>query len=105
MMQQSAEREIRALIEAWADAARRHDLQGILAHHLHDIVMFDLPPPLQAKGIEDYRKSWELFFRYHKPSQAFDIEEMAITAGRMSPSPRRSCAAARARSPAASCSA
>jgi len=81
MTQQSAEREIRALIEAWADAARRHDLQGILAHHLHDIVMFDLPPPLQAKGIEDYRKSWELFFRYHKPSQAFDIEEIAIAAG------------------------
>jgi ketosteroid isomerase-like protein len=27
------------------------------------------------------RKTWDLFFRYHKPSQAFDIEELAITAG------------------------
>jgi uncharacterized protein (TIGR02246 family) len=83
MMQQAetAERQIRALIEAWADAARRHDMPGILAHHADDIVMFDLPPPLQAKGLEAYRKTWDLFFKSHKPSQAFDIEELTIAAG------------------------
>jgi uncharacterized protein (TIGR02246 family) len=83
MMQQgeTAENQIRALIEAWADAVRRHDLSGILAHHEQDIVMFDVPPPLQSRGIEAYRKTWDLFFRYHQPSQAFDIEELAITAG------------------------
>jgi ketosteroid isomerase-like protein len=83
MMQQggTAESQIKAVIEAWADAVRRHDLSGILAHHEQDIVMFDVPPPLQSRGIEEYRKTWDLFFRYHKPSQAFDIEELAITAG------------------------
>ncbi|HTF77338.1 MAG TPA: nuclear transport factor 2 family protein, partial [Bradyrhizobium sp.] len=68
-------------IGAWADAVRRHDLSGILAHHEQDIVMFDVPPPLQSRGMDDYKKTWDLFFRYHKPSQAFDIEELAITAG------------------------
>jgi ketosteroid isomerase-like protein len=77
----TAETHIRAMIEAWADAVRRHDLSGILAHHEEDIVMFDLPPPLQSRGIDEYRKTWDLFFRYHQPSQAFDIEELAITAG------------------------
>jgi ketosteroid isomerase-like protein len=43
--------------------------------------MFDVPPPLQSKGMDEYRKTWDLFFPYHKPSQAFDIEEFAITAG------------------------
>jgi ketosteroid isomerase-like protein len=83
MMRQSetAERPIRALIEAWADAVRRHDVPGILAHHAQDIVMFDLPPPLKSKGMEEYKKTWDLFFAYHKPSQAFDIEELTITAG------------------------
>jgi ketosteroid isomerase-like protein len=76
----TAERQIRALIETWADAVRRHDIPGILAHHEHDIVMFDLPPPLQSKGMEEYRKTWDLFFKYHKPSQAFDIEELTISA-------------------------
>lgn len=43
--------------------------------------MFDLPPPLQSRGMDEYRQTWDLFFRYHKPSQAFDIEELTITAG------------------------
>jgi uncharacterized protein (TIGR02246 family) len=83
MMRQSGtgESQIKAIIEAWADAVRRHDLSGILAHHEQDIVMFDVPPPLQSRGIDEYEKTWDLFFRYHKPSQAFDIEELAITAG------------------------
>jgi uncharacterized protein (TIGR02246 family) len=82
-MEQSgnAENRIRAVIEAWADAVRRHDLPGILAHHEPDIVMFDVPPPLQSRGLDEYRKTWDLFFRYHQPAQAFDIEELAITAG------------------------
>jgi len=77
----TAESQIRALIEAWADAVRRHDYPGVLAHHEQDIVMFDVPPPLRSRGMEEYRKTWDLFFRYHEPSQAFDIEELAITAG------------------------
>ena len=72
---------IKALLEAWADAVRRHDLPAILAHHDPDILMFDLPPPLQCKGIEPYKETWDLFFRYHKPGAAFDIEELSVTAG------------------------
>src|SRR5262249_32800215 len=72
---------IKALLEAWADAVRRHDLPAILAHHDPDILMFDLPPPVQCKGIEPYKETWDLFFRYHKPGAAFDIEELTVTAG------------------------
>jgi uncharacterized protein (TIGR02246 family) len=75
------ENRIRALLETWADAVRRHDIPAILAHHEPDIVMFDLPPPLQCKGIEAYEKTWELMFRCHKPGAAFDIEEFAVTSG------------------------
>jgi uncharacterized protein (TIGR02246 family) len=77
----TAERQIKAIVEAWAEAVRRHDLSGILAYHDKDIVMFDVPPPLQSRGLDEYQKTWDLFFRYHEPSQAFDIEELAITAG------------------------
>ena len=75
------EHRIKTLLEAWAEAVRQHDVPAILAHHEPDMVMFDLPPPLQCKGIQAYEQTWDLFFRYHKPSQAFDIEELAITAG------------------------
>jgi ketosteroid isomerase-like protein len=43
--------------------------------------MFDVPPPFQSRGLDAYKKTWDLFFQYHEPSQAFDIEELAITAG------------------------
>ncbi|SDE97893.1 Ketosteroid isomerase homolog [Bradyrhizobium brasilense] len=78
---QTAETEIRTLIDAWTDAVRRQDYPGIFAHHDPDIVMFDVPPPLQSRGLDEYRKTWDLFFRYHRPSYAFDIEEITITAG------------------------
>jgi ketosteroid isomerase-like protein len=73
---------IKALLDAWADAVRRHDVPAILAHHSADMVMFDVPPPLQSKGIAAYEATWDLMFRYHKPGAAFDIEELAVTAGR-----------------------
>jgi uncharacterized protein (TIGR02246 family) len=77
----TAESEIKALIEAWADAVQRHDLPAILAHHDEEIVMFDVPPPLQSRGLAEYRKTWDLFFAYHKPRQAFDVAELQICVG------------------------
>jgi ketosteroid isomerase-like protein len=41
---------IKALLENWADAVRRHDLPTILAHHEQDMLMFDLPPPAAMQG-------------------------------------------------------
>lgn len=77
----TAETEIKALIGAWADAVRRHDLPAILAHHDDDIIMFDVPPPLRSHGLAEYKKTWDLFFAYHQTGQAFDVEELQICAG------------------------
>ena len=43
--------------------------------------MFDVPLPFQSRGLDEYKKTWDLFFGCHEPSQAFDIEDLAITAG------------------------
>jgi ketosteroid isomerase-like protein len=80
------ETKIRSLLETWADAVRRHDLPTILAHHDPNIVMFDLPPPLQCKGIDAYAKTWDLLFKYHKPGAAFDIDELTVRPATTSPS-------------------
>ncbi|KJC50981.1 hypothetical protein UP09_02665 [Bradyrhizobium sp. LTSP885] len=77
----AAESQIRTLIEAWADAVRRQDLSAILAHHDPDIVMFDVPPPFQSRGLDEYKATWDLYFGCNKPSDAFDIDDIAITAG------------------------
>ena len=43
--------------------------------------MFDVPPPLQSKGIDAYKKTWDLFFSWPRDFGVFDIDEMTITAG------------------------
>lgn len=72
---------IRNLLEDWASAVRKKDLVGILHNHSPSILMFDVPPPLQSKGIEAYTKTWDLFFSWAHDPVVFDIREMDITAG------------------------
>lgn len=43
---------IRALIERWAEAVRREELNAIRADHDPDILMFDLPPPFLSRGLD-----------------------------------------------------
>jgi len=75
------EAAVRALIENWAQAVRAGDLPGILAHHSADMLMFDVPPPRVSRGLDAYRKTWDLFFAWSDKPVVFDIEEMHITAG------------------------
>jgi ketosteroid isomerase-like protein len=77
----SEEAAVRDLVENWASAVRATDFDGILANHAPDMLMFDVPPPMQLKGIKDYKKSWDLFFSWARDSGVFDIKEMNITAG------------------------
>jgi ketosteroid isomerase-like protein len=41
-------------------------MEAVLANHTDDIVMFDVPMPLQSKGMKEYKETWELFFD-HSP--------------------------------------
>jgi uncharacterized protein (TIGR02246 family) len=76
------EKEIRSLVEDWAKAVRAKDMEGVLANHTDDIVMFDVPMPLQSRGMDEYRKTWELFFD-HSPGGrgAFDVTDLHVAAG------------------------
>jgi len=59
---------IRNLVENWASTVRRKDLDAILLNHSPDMLMFDVPPPLESKGLEAYKKTWDLFFSWaHDP--------------------------------------
>ena len=76
------ETEIRNIIETWAAAVRAGDLKGILANHTDDILMYDVPEPLFSRGMDAYRETWELFFKYSKGGPgSFDIVELTVIAG------------------------
>jgi len=76
------EQQIRALIQAWAKSAHEGDLDGVLADHAPEIVMFDVPPPYQGlRGLEAYRESWPGFFAWQAGGAVFDLESLDVVVG------------------------
>jgi uncharacterized protein (TIGR02246 family) len=80
-MSRTDEADVRVLVERWAKAVRARDMEGILAGHSTEILMFDVPPPFESKGIEAYRKTWDLFYSAQPEPIAFDIRSMEVVAG------------------------
>jgi uncharacterized protein (TIGR02246 family) len=79
--QTDEEAAVRAIIQNWTAAVRRKDFSEILRHHSQDLLMFDLPPPLSTRGIEEYRATWDLFYSASPDPVVFDLDEMHVTAG------------------------
>ncbi|MDQ4019712.1 MAG: nuclear transport factor 2 family protein, partial [Actinomycetota bacterium] len=78
--QQGAEAEIRALIERWVRAVQARDLNGVLADHTDDIVMFDVPPPNEVRGLDAYRDTWPPFFEWLEQGAVFELLSLDVTA-------------------------
>ncbi len=79
MGKQDSEQQVKELIESWTHAIKNDELEKVLENHAKDIVMFDVPAPLQARGIAAYQRTWELFFKYQHKGK-FDLTELRIVA-------------------------
>ncbi len=75
---QADEAHVRSLVEGWAAAVRNADMDGLLASHAYDIVIYDVI--VEAQGIEAYRKLWDEFFSYQGQG-AFDLRDLTIAVG------------------------
>jgi ketosteroid isomerase-like protein len=80
MVSNTNEIQVRNIVENWAKAVRNKDINAIVAHHADNVVMYDVPPPFQSVGIDAYRKTWDLYYKYTRPD-VFDILDLNITAG------------------------
>lgn len=75
------EAAIRGVIEHWAEAVVEKDLDGIVADHAPDVLMFDVPRPLQAAGLDAYRKTRDRFYSAFAGQGVFDVTDLKIMAG------------------------
>ena len=73
--------QIRTLVDAWAKAVRVRDIEGALARHADDIVMFDGPCPCRLKAWKRTGRpgSCSLPTAPAAPG-SFDVTELQITA-------------------------
>jgi ketosteroid isomerase-like protein len=57
-------------------------MEGVLTEHADDIVMFDVPPPIDGvRGIADYRETWPPFFKWQEQGASFEIVSLDVAAG------------------------
>jgi ketosteroid isomerase-like protein len=68
------EDQLRDLIDRWAEAVHGGDLEGVLADHSEDIVMFDVPRPKRAFA-------WPPFFEWQRSGASFEIVSLDVAAG------------------------
>ena len=80
-MAESAERQVRAVVDRIAAAIRDKDVDAVMAHYAPDIVAFDLPPPLQYRGAAMIRKRLSQWLCSFQGEIGFDMRDVAITAG------------------------
>lgn len=72
----AAEEEIRSVIEAWAEAIRKKDVEGVLRHFAEESVRFYLAPPLQATM--PLRQNLEEWFATWRGDIGYEIRELQI---------------------------
>jgi uncharacterized protein (TIGR02246 family) len=77
----SDETQIRQLIEQWGKALYAKDLPTLLSFYAPDILTFDIVPPLQAQGIDAYRKNFEAWFASVQGLIAYETHDLRLTVG------------------------
>lgn len=74
------EQQIRELIAKWAESVRARDIEGVMANHAPDVLLFDVPPPIEWRGIDEYKRSWEQFFIWFGDAGVFEVSQLRVTA-------------------------
>ncbi len=76
------EAQIRALEERYAAAFRAKDIDMIMKAYAPgaELFVFDVTPPHQHVGFDDYKKDWQdLFAAFPGPVDKFEVQDLSIT--------------------------
>ena len=78
----TSEAEIRDLLAGWEKAFRAKDVDGVMTMYAPGDAMvgYDVSPPLQYKGKDSYRKSYENFFAAYQGPLELEIRDARMLA-------------------------
>jgi len=72
---------LRMRIEEIAQAIRDKDVTRLMAFYAHDVVVFDVRPPLDTRGADAYRQNFERWFASFESPLSFEVKNLRIAAG------------------------
>src|SRR5581483_11546388 len=75
------EAEIRELVDGFVKAIRARDINGVMSVFAPDVVSFDLGPPLQHGGGQEFTKRWQELFESYQGPIDYEVHNLSITAG------------------------
>jgi len=78
---QDDEVEIQQRIESLAEAIRNKNLDQVMAHYAPDVIVFELVPPLDVRGIDGYRKNFQNWFASMSSRISYEMMDVHISAG------------------------
>ena len=70
---------IRQRVEAWANAIRTQDLDGVIALYAPDVASFDITPPLRFVGVDRKRRAWQESFATFPGGIAYELRDLSVT--------------------------
>ena len=77
----SIEVVLRTRIDELAQAIRDKNLDHLMTFYAHDVVAFDVQPPLNTRGAGEYRKNFERWFASFEGPLGFDFKDLRIAPG------------------------
>lgn len=79
---QKPEYQIRLILNEIRAAIEARDLDKLMMFYAPDVVAFDIVPPLQIIGKDEYKKSWQQGFESYQddPDKKNEVHGLSITA-------------------------
>jgi uncharacterized protein (TIGR02246 family) len=75
------EARIRSLIDVWARALKRKDLDLLMSTYCPDVLFFDVVNPLEYAGAQGVRRRAEEWFRDFKGSIGYEVRDLSVATG------------------------
>jgi uncharacterized protein (TIGR02246 family) len=76
-----AEEKIRRMIDEWVAAVKDKDVDRLMTLYSSDVVVYDVPAPLQQKGADAHRQNFETWFAGMPGLTTSAIRDLRIVAG------------------------
>jgi ketosteroid isomerase-like protein len=79
-MHAAEEAQVRDLLQRWA-AATRKGQRDVLAHHLPDVLIYDVLSPMKYQGAAAYRQSWDEWQPDTQGEGQFELQDLSVAVG------------------------
>jgi len=73
------ETSIRERVATLSQAIRDKDIGALMTHYAPDVTVYDVKPPLDVQGADDYRKNFERWFASMQGPIDYEMNDLHIS--------------------------